>query len=257
MSSKKIAILIFLISGFSYAAGAPAPKPRPVVAIPPSFKYSLKISPAGYEMKIEIVFSKSVKVEQVKEDLRSGAILAKVNPKVRSLEFLNPQTTGKVTVYRALLTLRTWGLKTELLSDCTEEETPTESWSRLCKLNTRELDGGKYMESKTDETHCKQSRVDSQIFCSIQVFGKSKPFRILGFQILTAENFMVRAKHEALENFARIWFHSQAEGALVEASNAEYAKSRLKADLDRLLEEGMAEVKKTENFSRAGRFIQP
>ncbi|HEX4923982.1 MAG TPA: hypothetical protein VFV50_07845 [Bdellovibrionales bacterium] len=167
-----------------------------------AFDYDLSINKTGYVLLLDFDFSAGVTLNEVKQNLKSGTLLKELGAKVDSVT-----TKTRDIGYEATTHVRNFFvLKTELLSLCREQDLG-ETWTRNCDLDVTEKDGGKYMEWKRDTITC--ARANGLVACKARIEGKAKPLTMLGMEILSSEEFTLKAKQEAIANFAKVWLHTE------------------------------------------------
>ncbi len=212
-----------------------------------SLNYDVKVDSRGYLLKIDMVFSRGIELKRVRGALKNGELLSKMSPNVVSVTN-SELPDGK---YKSLMLVRSFGIYSRLLSQCVDRN-DTDSWSRSCSLQTRELDGGKYMMWKGDEVTCNEK--DRIVTCHFEIKGQARPLKILGLQIVSAELFSVKAKVQALANFFKLYTFIEGQSLSVKVAMADFTKSALKTELDLLEKEGTATVKGKGVFERSFSF---
>lgn len=167
-----------------------------------AFDYDLSINKSGYVLLLDFDFSAGVTLNEVKQNLKSGTLLKELGAKIEKIT-----TRTRDIGYEATTHVRNFFVfKTSLLAHCREQELG-ETWSRNCDLDVNEDDGGKYMEWKRDTITC--TRLNGLVTCKARIEGKAKSFKLLGMELLSSEEFTLKAKQEAILNFAKIWLHTE------------------------------------------------
>jgi hypothetical protein len=224
---KKL-ILFFILLLLSISANA-------------NISYDLVINKSGYVLKMDMVFKKEIPIQKVVSALKNGELLSVLSPNVVSV--LNtPLPEGK---YHSLMHVKSFGIHSNLLSMCEDKFNDTakaQSWMRSCSLQTREMDGGKYMEWKGDEVNCSVTNT-AGVICHFEIKGLPKPLKVFGFQIISPEIFSVKAKVQAMSNFFKLYFYIQDYSLSTKLALEKFEVSSLKKELDRFEEEAKKEIK--------------
>lgn len=203
-----------------------------------NLSYDLGINKQGYILKMDMFFKKDIQLQSVVAALKNGDLLSLLSPNVVSV--LNtPIGEGK---YHSLMHVKSFGIHSNLLSMCEDKFTDI-SWTRSCSLQTREMDGGRYMEWKGDEVTCTKQASDAEVVCHFEIKGLPRPLKILGFQIISPEVFSVKAKLQAMSNFFKLYYYVKNYNLSAKLALKVFEDSSLKKELSRFETEAMKEVK--------------
>lgn len=195
-----------------------------------SFHYKLEISPESYELRIKMTFPNHVSLLQARDNFRSSWLLQHLSSSVRSMEVVSTSARS----YESKLTVKSWGIESFLVSDC--DETHGEiSWSRACRLKTDRGDSDRYMVWKEDQLGCKS--YSQEVRCEAIIKGLAKPVRFLSLTLLSAEDFTLKAKQQALYNFAKIWIYTVDGSLSTSLTQERFDKSRFKKSLDQSIDQ--------------------
>lgn len=214
-----------------------------IVPAEASISYDIAISRGGYNMLIEMNFKKGITLQQARSALKNSELLSRLSPNVVSVKN-TPVIPVDGEKYKSLMTVKSFGIYSRLLSQCLDKNTP-QSWQRSCSLQTRELDGGKYMAWKGDDVECTEKE---NVICKFNIRGQAKPLKVLGLQIVSAELFSVKAKLQALANFFKLYTFIQGHSLSSRASLEKFNHSALKTELEFFEKEGTKAVKTTGTY---------
>lgn len=232
---KKLLIGIFSFSFISISLSLEA-----------STGYDIKIDNTGYDLKIELNFSDYQTLSQIRNALVQSKIISGLSPNVKSVTY-----SGTKDVYQALMVVKSFGIKSELLSKCQESQTALE-WKRDCVLQTELLDGGKYMVSKSDSVVCRKNKTSEQnTTCQFRILGKTKNLSLLGIQILNERSFAVKAKVQALNNFFKIYYFIQDNNISLDRALMKFDQSNVMADIAAFDSIATKELKTKESYVRS------
>ncbi|MDD4976116.1 MAG: hypothetical protein PHY93_17300 [Bacteriovorax sp.] len=195
--------------------------------------YDILIDQNGYDLKIELDFNNYQSLENVRHALVSSVVISQLSPNVQSVT-----NSGKLDDYQSLMVVKSFGIKSELLSKCKEtykenkdKNHNVKEWSRSCVLQTELLDSGKYMAWKTDQVICTK-KSEQNVNCLFVIKGKTKPLIFLGFKILNEKSFAVKTKLQALNNFFKIYYFVSDHNISTKLANARFDKSKIKQELE-------------------------
>jgi len=208
-----------------------------------SLHYDVTINSNGYILNMDMTFQKGVELSRVRGALKNGELLSRMSPNVVSVTNTDIPD-GK---YKSLMVVRSFGIYSRLLSQCLDRN-EEKTWSRSCSLQTRELDGGKYMIWKGDEVTCLEK--DQVVSCHFVIKGQARPVRILGVQIVSAELFSLKAKVQALANFFKLYTFIEEQSLSVKSTLAHFNNSVLKTELEQMEKDGTKAVKSSGQFTR-------
>ncbi|OQW48179.1 MAG: hypothetical protein A4S09_13805 [Proteobacteria bacterium SG_bin7] len=206
----------------------------------PSFEYNIDIDAKGYGLKMQLVFSPKVSLELVKKNFKDGDLLTRVGTNIKKITVEGISSLE----YRSIMTVSSLGITSKLLSNCTEKASAS-TWTRHCKLDTENMDGGKFTSYKSDEISC---FAKPNVECFIFIKGKLKPLKLFGLTILSYEKFTVRAKYQALNNYVRIW-------NFTESGNLDL-KDSIHNDLEKFLDDGSKEMSEHKNFHQSVKWVK-
>lgn len=199
--------------------------------------YDISIDKSGYNLTMDMSFNKGQRLQAIKWALKNGELLSKLSPNIVSVTTMPIDDTNK---YHSLMLVKSFGIYSKLLSQC-EEKTNETAWSRTCSLQTREQDGGKYMQWKGDEVECSEGALE--VDCHFVIRGQAKPVRILGIQIVSAELFSVKAKLQAVANFFKLFVYMNDFNLSPKLTLEKFDHSPLKAELDLFEKEATKAIK--------------
>lgn len=206
--------------------------------------YDITINNDGYDLKIQLDFTNYQSLSNVRAALVKSAIISQLSPNVKSVT-----TKGSPEKYESLMVVKSFGIKSELLSKCREELSET-SWSRSCVLQTDKLDGGKHMVWKTDEVTCSK-KTEQNVQCAFSIKGKTKPLIILGIPLLNERVFSVKVKLEALNNFFKIFYFITDHNTSIRMALDNFSQSKIKSELEAFEKEGSQKLKKENSYRRS------
>lgn len=167
----------------------------PITAIA-GFKYQISIDDNGYDLAIRMEFKNKTSLQKIRNAFTIPEVLTELSPNIDKID----KKVISESRYESIMKVSSFGISTVLPSMC--EETWNEStWEKKCTLETDKADGGKYMEWKTDQVICKES--ENIIVCNFKIKGKTKPLIVLGVELLDHRQFSVKAKQQAMHNFAK------------------------------------------------------
>jgi hypothetical protein len=205
--------------------------------------YHIKINDSGYDLKIEMSFSSYQSLMEIRKAFTRSAVISSLSPNVLSVT-----NTGSPANYESLMVVKSFGIKSNLLSKCSESFTDT-SWERSCTLQTDKLDGGKYMVEKRDHAVC--TKLDLQnASCVFSIKGKTKPVKVLGIELVNARVFAVKAKFQALNNFFKQYYYILDHNISTAMAREKFEHSRIKIELDNFEEEASGVLKKEQSYVR-------
>ncbi|MFA6238173.1 MAG: hypothetical protein WC635_12645 [Bacteriovorax sp.] len=207
--------------------------------------YDIRIDDKGYDLRIEFEFKGFQTLHAVRNALIKPEVIKNLSPKIKSLTM-----SGSPTDYQSLMVVKSLGVKTQLLSKC-KETIGEKEWTRSCKLQTDLLDGGKYMEWKTDQVKCIKS--DQSVACSLVILGKTRPIKILGVQILNDRSFAVKAKVEALKNFFKLYYFILDYNISTRLASADFDKSPVKSEIENFDKEATQKLKDEKTYQHSFR----
>jgi hypothetical protein len=180
--------------------------------------------------------------------LVNSVVISQLSPNIQSVT-----NSGKLEDYQSLMVVKSFGIKSELLSKCKEVFTQNKNesqWSRSCTLQTELLDSGKYMAWKTDQVICTKKSVEN-VNCQFAIKGKTKPLAFLGFQILNEKSFAVKAKLQALNNFFKIYYFVMDHNISTKLAAARFDKSPIKLELENFDSEATQKFKTESVYKRS------
>lgn len=205
--------------------------------------YDIKIDNSGYDLNIELNFSEYQTLSQIRNALVQSEIISGLSPNVKSVTY-----SGTRDNYQALMVVKSFGIKSELLSKC-QESFSVDEWKRDCVLQTELLDGGKFMLSKSDSVVCKKINEQSAI-CQFKITGITKSLSLLGIQILNERSFAVKAKVQALNNFFKIYYFIKENNISLNRALSKFDQSSVKADISAFDSEATKDLKTRESYVR-------
>lgn len=208
--------------------------------------YSIQIGEPGYDLQMQMDFHQNL--NRVKQVLRNGAVLARLSPNVKSVV----NTPENALKYDSLMVVKSFGIKSELLSKCQEALTKDE-WTRACELQVDQKDGGEYMLWKKDKVVCR-SKDPSSTHCEFVIQGKAKDLKILGVKLMSGERFSVKAKYQALSNFFKLFYFIEKDSLSTPQALADFEKSKVKVDMDAFQDEALSILKDQTSYSRQFKF---
>lgn len=224
---KFLAFFLFIISQVSFA----------------NTGYNIKIIDNSYDLKIEMAFTQYQSLMEIRKAFTRSDVISNLSPNVKSVT-----NTGPLDNYESLMVVKSFGIKSKLLSKCSESFTDT-SWERSCTLQTEQLDGGKYMVEKSDHALC--TKQDSQnSTCVFTIKGKTKPVKLLGIQLVSARVFAVKAKFQALNNFFKQYFYIVDHNLSTATALEKFEHSAIKKELDSFEEEASGILKNEQSYVR-------
>lgn len=168
-----------------------------------TFDYALAINETGYQLTIKMLFPKGATLSQVRNNFRSPYLLSEFNPNIKSVTY-NPVDTPD---YQMQMYTKSWGIGSWLLSECHENDSFGELWNRQCQLDMERADGNKYMHWKRDASFCALQRPSQDVLCRLDISGRAKAIRFLGFDVVTERNFTLKAKESAIKHFLLLWLY--------------------------------------------------
>jgi hypothetical protein len=210
--------------------------------------YDILIDENGYDLKIELDFNNYQTLENIRQALVNSVVISQLSPNIQSVT-----NSGKLEDYQSLMVVKSFGIKSELLSKCKEVFTQNKNesqWSRSCTLQTELLDSGKYMAWKTDQVICTKKSVEN-VNCQFAIKGKTKPLAFLGFQILNEKSFAVKAKLQALNNFFKIYYFVMDHNISTKLAAARFDKSPIKLELENFDSEATQKFKTESVYKRS------
>lgn len=199
-------------------------------------EYELTVNDQGYNLAITLEFNQYQSLQLIRQALVNSEVLAGLSPNIVSVTY-----SGEPADYQSLMVVKSFGLKSELMSKC-QEVFEDSNWKRSCVLQTDILDGGKYMVSKSDLVECKKENAQNTI-CRFLIKGKTKNLSVLGIQILNERSFAVKAKIQALINFFKIYFYAKDSNLSLALANFKYENSGMKNELKLLDKEAIQVLK--------------
>ncbi|MGZ3806642.1 MAG: hypothetical protein ACXVCE_01050, partial [Bacteriovorax sp.] len=206
--------------------------------------YDMKISEAGYIMNISMDFKNNRSLLSVRDALKNPDVLPRLSPNVTSITN-SPMRDGH---YQSLMGVKSFGISSVLSSSCNESLSENE-WKRSCGLETDKFDGGKYMEWKKDEVICIKDDGE-KISCHFKIEGKARPVNFLGIQLVNDRVFSVKAKYQALNNFFKLYYFIEDHNISTRQALLKFDRSRIKTELDQMVEEGSRALKSELTYSR-------
>ena len=210
--------------------------------------YDILIDENGYDLKIELDFNNYQTLENIRQALVNSVVISQLSPNIQSVT-----NSGKLEDYQSLMVVKSFGIKSELLSKCKEAFTQNKNeaqWSRSCVLQTELLDSGKYMAWKTDQVICTKKSAEN-VNCQFSIKGKTKPLAFLGFQILNEKSFAVKAKLQALNNFFKIYYFVMDHNISTKLAAARFDKSAIKLELETFDNEATQKFKTESVYKRS------
>ena len=232
MKTILLIILIMLSSGSCWATG-----------------YDILINENGYDLKIELEFKNYQTLTNIREALVKSEIISQLSPNVKSVTI-----KGSPENYESLMLVKSFGMKSDLLSKCKEETSETR-WHRACTLQTDQYDGGKHMIWKTDDVVCTK-KSEEYTDCLFSIKGKTKPLVILGIELLNDRVFAVKVKLEALSNFFKLFYFITDYNASIKLALEKFDNSIIKKDLAVFEKEGSAKLKKENSYRRTFTMVE-
>jgi hypothetical protein len=168
-----------------------------------TFDYNLGINTKGYQLTIKMGFKKGATLSQVRSNLRDSSLLAQFNPNIKSVSYDSDASND----YTMEMLTQSWGVSSNLISNCHETESLGELWNRSCELSTRSGDGKKFMEWKKDAAFCALQKPSQEVLCRIDISGLAKPVTLAGLEIVSSRKFTLKAKEPALKHFLYLWLY--------------------------------------------------
>lgn len=206
--------------------------------------YDIAINESGYDLKMEMNFSGHQSLESIRQAIIKSDVISKLSPNVKSVT-----NTGNENHYNSLMVVKSFGIKSELLSKC-DETFLENSWSRSCSLQTDQLDSGKFMQWKTDQVVC--SKIDEvKTVCKFEIKGKTKPVKILGIQLVSERIFAVKAKYQAMNNFFKIFYYISDHNISTKLALEKFEHSQIKMELDHFESEASSKLKNESSYVRS------
>lgn len=206
------------------------------------FTATVKISGAKYDMKVEWTTDGDLSLAMVARAISDPSLLPRLSSKIESIQV----TPTRPNEYESVMTLKTWGLRQRLPSDCEQRFEAGVSWQRLCRLRTSDPEGGRFMAEKMETADCRQT--PDNVRCELKITGTFKPLAFWGVELMSAKQLAARAKAEALTNQAQIWFFLSQGGFSPEFSKSIFEKSRLRAQIDEFLPAAKEALSNGEDF---------
>ena len=235
--------LLYFVLIFSLGPGT-----RALASDGAGFSYVLQIAPTGYDLRISLQLYSGTSLSEVVADLRNPDLLHELNPKIDPLR-ISDELDGN---YDSTLTFHVLGFAKRMLSHC-HETSARESWGRVCDLDTRAFGSGSYMDWKKEEVSCGQKGATAPVHCDVRLRG-----RIKSVYWLRAGTLTVKAKYQALLNWARLWYFMRTQSLSPALALRHYDPSRLRASLDALLKDGVSAAKQADDsnfrYSSHGEF---
>lgn len=213
---KSFIIFLFLFSNAVWAA---------------EFKYHLEMKPEGYRLGMDMDFGPAVTLAQVIFNLNDPSLFPRLNSTMLPSEILNRHDD----TYEMVTSFKVAGWKAHMLFNC-NEQLETDSYHRRCTLDVPRLNAALFMDSKSDEVACSQTKGEDTVHCHFDVTGKIKSVLFLKSQMLT-----VKAKYQALLNWGKFWYFTQQGSCSTRYSNELFDRSDLKKDIDDFLIKGSTE----------------
>lgn len=231
----KVLLLSFILSSVAYAQ---------------KFEFDLTVNPEKYDLNIRLTYGSQVTLNDVIRRFKNTTFLANLSDSIESV-IRDPTTKLQ---YDLVMNVRSMGIGSKLVSKC-NEDIQDNSWSRTCELQTDVADGGKYMNWKKDQIVCANN--ENTLGCVAHIQGQSRPLKIFGWQLMNHQNFSLRAKVPALQNFAEIWQATNSFTWNVEEIKNHQQVLHLKKQFDQMLDSGLASLKTSETFQFSGESQEP
>ena len=210
--------------------------------------YDILINEDGYDLKIKLEFNNFQSLNNIRKALTSSAVISRLSPNIKSITNI-----GNPDNYESLMVVKSFGIKSELLSKCSETYNKNK-WSRSCVLQTEMLDSGKFMVSKSDQVSC--TKIDQQkTSCLFSIKGKTKPLSLLGIQILNERSFAVKAKVQALNNFFKLFYFINDYNISTQLALKKFDQSIIKNEIEDFDHDGTLIFKKELSYNRS--FLLP
>ena len=217
-----------------------------VSAAPAETGYAIQINEKGYELRMKMHFNQDLGL--VRRAFKSGAVLSQLSPHVKSV--INTPEDGNS--YESVMTVKSYGLKSELVSKCTETFTP-DTWTRHCVLQTEQKDSGKFMKWKKDQVICRTTALQATQ-CEFAIDGQAKDIALGTWVLFSAQRFSVPTKLQAMNNFFHLYFYISDGAISAERASLLFANSAIKNDLDVFAKEAAESLKKNPTYLRTFHF---
>ncbi len=200
----------------------------------PSFLFDIVADDSGYVMKIAMTFSPGIPLRQVVANFRDPDLVHELHSH-STLE----KTHIDSSRFEKLLTVKTFGFKTRLLSHCVESDSqdPTQ-WSSRCELDLQKFDAENLMRSKIERVLCTQATSLAPVRCTLDIRGGIKDYYIISSAKLT-----VKAKAQALINWGRFWYFTEAGSISPRTSSDLFDQSDLARQIEVFLNDGLTAAK--------------